>query len=361
MNNTFHDKLFAEIFEQKADSFVFSPYSINYIMTMVYQGMDEQTKKEFENVYILPNINYKLINDFITFDQLINHEDLKTANAQFVDESYTSTIKKDFLLAMDKAKFSFNMCDFKHKSQVEREKINTWISKQTNNLIPNMLSKDSIDSNTRIVLVNTLYLKMNWYYPFKSSIGYDFKKLDNSIINVNMMNMKASVKLNYYEDEIMQMVLLPYMSKSSISGNFSMGIFLCKQQFDIITNITHFVNKANNENVNVKIPKFETEFDIELNNIYKKLGMNTLFDEDTCNLNRMTNANDLYVSKIIHKAKIIVDEKGTEACAVTAIEMLRKSKMREKPSKSFIADQAFQYFIMHDQTKTILFSGVFNG
>jgi serpin B len=358
MNNTFHDKLFAEIFEQKADSFVFSPYSINFIMTIVYQGMDKQTKKEFENVYNL-STNNNLINDFIEFDHLINHADLKSLNAQFVDTLYASSIKKEFKNTLKHANFSPYASDFANNHEKERKKINTWVSKKTNNLITNMLPQNSIDSDTRIVLVNALYLKMNWIHPFKTSNNHKFKKLDNSTINVNMMNMADPVNLKFYLGKIMKMVLLPYKSKSSPSNTFSMGIIL-QQSSKPIGNIMHFVNEATTQLVDVKIPKFETEFDIELNDIYKKFGMNTLFDEDKCNLNRMTHTNDLYVSQIVHKAKIIVDETGTEAAAVTALVMKNEMYMMTS-AKSFIADQAFQYFIMHDQTKTILFSGIFNG
>jgi serpin B len=361
VNNNFHMKLFKELFQQEQDSFVFSPYSINFIMMMVYQGMDGQTKKEFEAVYGLPENNEMMIKGFLEFDNEIQHEQLRTANAQFIESSYEHSLKKEFTTVLKDAKFALNLCNFITDANVERTKINSWVSDKTNNLIPEILSEGSLSSDTRMVLVNTLYLKMEWIYSFSNSHNSDFVRMDNSTKKVELMKMNAPHNFPYYEDECHQIVLLPYESKSFVAGDFSMGIILQKNKgkIDPVFDFDSIIRNTQPELVDVRIPKFTTEFDIELSKMYKKFGLISAFDETNANFGKMTKTNDLYIDKICHKAKIIVDEQGTEAAAATAVMTLFGCSLPKK-SKYFTADHAFQYFIMQNQSKTILFSGVFN-
>tara|TARA_Y100000310_G_scaffold327463_1_gene393895 strand:+ start:240 stop:1367 length:1128 start_codon:yes stop_codon:yes gene_type:complete len=362
MNNSFHTRLFKELFDQERDSFVFSPYSINFIMMMAYQGMDGQTKKEFEEVYGLPRDNQRLVEELMAFDRRIQHDQLKSANAQFVERSYQSFIKEEF---MRRTYLTFDFCDFRNYSEAERERINEWVALNTKKMITEICSKGTIRPLTCMVLVNAIYLKMKWTYAFSNSVRRDFTKMDNTMERVNMMKMWEEKDLAYYEDDVIQMVLLPYRSTLTDTGSFSMGFILPKEKgsFEPVLNVVNYVNQVKTESVDVKIPKFEIEYNVNLSELYKKLGLKTAFQEGKCNFGKMTEVNDLYITKIIHKTKIIVDEKGTEAAAATSIcifNMLDSSFDVQGP-KYFTADHTFQYFIMHDQTKTILFSGVFNG
>lgn len=367
LNNNFHEKMFNKLFDEKRDSMVYSPYSINFIMTMLYRGMDGETREEFERVYGLDRDSGNLIQNFVKFDRKIQHKHLMSANAIFVDGQYKENIRKDYLDRIsDAVRFTLKDCDFQGNHEQEREMINEWVSNNTNGLIKDLLSDNSLSEDTRSVLVNTLYLKMRWVNPFSRSVERDFTRLDGTTKKVDMMVMDDEEYMQYYENDSLQMLMMPYRTESQSAGQFSMGIILPRegQEFNLTStsDVEDMVGKSqfHRELVNVQVPKFTTEFSVELVDMYKEFGMKTLFDDFKCNLRRLTSENDLVVNKIIHKAKIIVDEMGTEAAAATAVEMCLGAAASIKGPKDFIANRTFQYFIIHNQTKTILFSGVYN-
>jgi|SaaInlV_150m_DNA_4_1039716.scaffolds.fasta_scaffold04088_4 serpin B len=359
VNNEFHDKLFASMFKTNKDTFVFSPYSINFIMTMIYRGMDGVSKSEFEKVYNLPTNNDQLINDYISFDQRINHSQLKSANAQFVDKSYYKYIKPSFIASFNKAKYSFFMSDFVNSASKEKQIINTWVDGKTNHLIPELLSDDILNEDTKMVIVNTLYLKMKWQYPFEKYSSRPFKMIDGVTVLLPTMKHEKAINLKYFSNNNIEMVSLPYRQKSN--DHYSMTILCCNKQFKPVANITNLFGRMTTQSVIVTMPKFTSEFETGLNNIYNNLGLSSIFREGLCDLSKMTSENDLFVSAIIHKAKIIVDEDGTEAAAATAVAMMNQAMVQPKAFINFVVDRAFQYSISHDESKTILFSGVYNG
>jgi len=250
------------------------------------------------------------------------------------------------------------MSDFVNSASKEKQIINTWVDGKTNHLIPELLSDGTLDEDTKMVIVNTLYLKMKWQYPFKTASDHTFTQLNNNATTVKMMPFKDGIRLKYYENEHFQMVSLPYKKKTN--DNYSMTIIRCKNEFTTVPNVQDFQEMMELQLVKVKMPKFTTDFSVELSDAYKKLGLTSIFN-DTCDLSKMTTANNLKVNKIIHKAKIIVDEDGTEAASATAVTMVMKGMMKIKPTINFTADRAFQYSISHDESKTILFNGVYNG
>jgi len=365
VNNNFNDKLFRELFNQKRDTMVYSPYSINFIMTMVYQGMDGETRREFERVYGLKEDgdHSRVFDGFLSFDKSIQSDQLKSGNAQFLDQTYQTQITEEFMNRLAKADYSVELCDFVNNSSGETTRINEWISERTNGLIPNLLGDGDLNCETRLALVNTLYLKMRWMFPFYDSWDRDFTKMNGETTQLKMMYMEDSERMEYYEDNDRQVLLLPYKFENFYQ-QYSMGIILPKTtgEFELVDNVEDYVEDAKRTLVTVSIPKFESEYKVELSQVFSDFGLRTAFEKGNCDLSKLTKANDLYIDKIIHMAKIIVDEDGTEAAAATAVLCCNECYMPESVQpKVFRADHTFQYFIMHNKTRTILFSGVFNG
>ena len=365
VNNRFNDKLFRELFNQKKDTMVYSPYSINFIMTMVYQGMNGETRREFERVYGLEEDgdHSGVFDGFLAFDKSIQSDELKSGNAQFLDQTCQTQITEEFMNNLAKADYSIELCDFVNNSSGETTRINEWISERTNGLIPNLLNDGDLTSDTRMALVNTLYLKMRWMYPFCDSCDREFTKMNSETTQLKMMYMEDNESMQYYEDNDRQMVLLPYKF-NNFYQQYSMGIILPKTagEFELVENVEQYVAEAKRTLVSVSIPKFESEHRVELSSVFSDFGLQSAFERGNCDLSRLTKANDLYVDKIIHMAKIIVDEDGTEAAAATAVLCCNECYMPDfEEPKIFRANHTFQYFIMHNETRTILFSGVFNG
>lgn len=351
------------------DSVVFSPYSINHIMMMVYKGTAGKTSEEFEKVYgINSQTSDKLINDMIDYNKSIQYSDLQSANAEFVDKEYSAEILPEFASFFEKAEFEIKLCDFKDDLNVEKNKINQWVKNKTHDMIPSVI--DHLDHNTKIVLVNVLYFKMDWFYEFDSSVySYNFLKSDGSICNVDMMGERNCNETDYYEDNDVQIISLPYCKHGLadvLANGYSMYVILPKNDHNKkLYNIELYFGKLAGQYVEVRLPKFETEFDINLNDKFLNMGLSTLFNPNECDfgnmVNKNNNYNNLYVSKIIHKAKISCDTKGTEAVAVTCAQADEEDCIDFFDIKSFTADHTFQYHIVHDITNTILFSGVYNG
>lgn len=376
-DNMSHRLLLDLVEKNKGKSIIFSPYSINYIMMMAYRGMDGKTKEEFENIYELDSSNsYDVVDNFIELDKTLQHDDLQSTNAKFVEQTYSNQFLSEFNDFLDKSKFEVHMCNFAENPMNEVKKINDWVSDKTHKLIPFVL--EELNNDTKLVLVNTLYLKMDWLYKFDRSYERDFTKYDGSIEKVQMMYGRKIVDTKYFEDDDVQVVSLPYcklnpnfdpnnyntyVPSDYHSNGYSMHVVLPKNKGDnTLYDINSYIGRMELEETNVIMPEFETEFLIILNETFKNMGLKSLFNKGECDLgNMIQNSKDLFVSQIIHKAKIICNTKGTEAAAATAMVMERFcATIETKKPKEFIADHAFQYFIVHDESNTVLFSGVYN-
>ena len=370
VNNKVGHKLFENIFNNNTESsFAFSPYSINYVMYMAYQGFDGITKKEFEGVYGLDESeNNKLFTDFVEFDKSIQHEELKSANAQFLEKTYRSSIIPSFIEKLKKSKFTFVISNFKENYDNERQIINTWVKNNTNGLIKDLLQEGTINPQTRVVLVNTLYLKMKWYIPFDFYGGDIFTRANNAVEKMVQREYMYldNTSVRYFENEQFQTISIPYKSHLDAfkKNGYSFVIILPKNddEFNKLYKYEDVANKFAIYTAYVKLPKFTTEFDLDLTSTYEELGLLTAFNEGECDFGNLTSKNDLFISAIIHKAKIIVDEEGTEAAATTAILCDEEFCMEfSEPDKKFIANHTFQYHIVHDDSNTVLFSGIYNG
>ena len=237
-----------------------------------------------------------------------------------------------------------------------KPKINKWVSEKTNNLIPELLTDDpGNDLNT--ILINILYLKSAWSTAFYEHLTKesDFTTYDNKKVKKEFMNQEGSFK--YYEDDNLQVVILPL--DGDINVAFAIGD---------ITNLSKALTDAKFETVNVTIPKFEIETTLQgdvICDYMKKNGAELAFNKDgKANFSPMIEDYALYIADIIQKTKIKVDEEGLEAAAVTAIMMDGiESIDPEKPQpKIFRADKPFSFYIYGDGElpKELLFYGEIN-
>ncbi len=365
-----NSKLMSYIFKAN-ESIAFSPYSIHYVMYMVYQGMDGKTKAEFEKAHGLKQLGFeddKILKELLLFDSYIQSTELKSANAQFVDSTYTKYIKPEFKEKIRHGGFRFKPANFRGNADGERFNINQWVSSNTNGLINEMIPQDALSEDTRMVLVNTIYLKMKWIHPFDRAYSTDFTRMSGQVRKADLMSVKDdNVYYPYYKDANVQVISLPYIANSADTYSFRMILPVNKTQF-VLRNITDYSNKLNKTEVKVTIPKFTTEFETSLTKVYNKMGLVEAFDKENADFSRLTSMNNkesdhnLYISDILHKCKVIVDEDGTEAAAATAV--IFNDYLCAGPSRQverFVADHVFQYFIVHDKSDTILFSGIYNG
>ena len=224
--------------------------------------------------------------------------------------------------------------------------VNSWINDNTNGLIPS-ISNDL--SYADLILVNTLYLRTSWVNDFfePATQEGDFKTLSGETVKKNFMSQQD--KFRYYEDENGKFVVLP------MNGGIN-AIFILGEVDDVVGKITN----ASTEEVAIKLPKFESETTLSENQLIdfcKARGAGQAFTLGA-DFSLMSDDIQLFISDIIQKTKIKVDEKGIEAAAATAVIMTEGCALEEPEVKEFIADQPFKYMILTDgETPELLFYG----
>ncbi|XP_061096083.1 leukocyte elastase inhibitor-like isoform X2 [Conger conger] len=370
-NTNFSLDLFKKISESnKSDNIFYSPLSISSALAMVYMGARGNTATQM-SVSLRSQTDDDIHAEFSKLMSELNKEGapyaLSLANRLYGEQSYEFVEK----FIMDTKKFyqaELETVDFKSKAEDERVKINSWVEKQTQEKIKNLLAKGTVDHMTILVLVNAIYFKGNWDKKFKEADTKEvlFKLSKNESKPVQMMHQKAKFDLAFIPEVNCQILEMPYIGKE-----LSMLIILPREIEDDSTGLERLERELTYEKliqwtqpenmdtpeVNVALPKFKMEESYDLKDILVSMGMKDAFDVAKSDFSGMSPNNGLVVSKVVHKAFVEVNEEGTEAAAATAVMMMYRCA--RPPPIMFTADHPFLFFIRHNPTQSILFYGRF--
>jgi len=282
---------------------------------------------------------------------------LSVANALWGQKDYG--FLEDFLeLIQANYDGGLNEVDFIKAAETARQTINAWVEKKTKNKIKNLISKGVLDSMTRLVLTNAIYFKGNWARQFKEDRTQDapFTLADGQKIDVAMMNQKAD--FGYMETDTFQALELPYVDEE-----LSMVILLPKE-FDALDefektltpeNLPRWLAKIHNREVVVSVPKFKMTSKFGLASVLKSMGMEDAFSSNA-DFSGINGKRDLFISAVIHKAYVEVNEEGTEAAAATGV-VMRFTSVGPAPIPVFRADHPFLFLIRDNHSGSILFIG----
>jgi len=247
--------------------------------------------------------------------------------------------------------------DFVGATEKSRQAINLWVEDQTNKKIKDLIPQGVLTALTRLVLTNAIYFKGDWASQFKESATKDasFKLGGGKTVQAPLMYQKG--KFGYKEDRDVQVLSMPYKG-----DDLSMVVVLPKKVdglADVTANLTAakidaWTTRLYKRDVYVHLPKFKVESQFGLNDVLAKMGMPDAFDSSKANLSGMNGARNLYISAVIHKAYVDVNEEGTEAAAATAVVVALRSAPRRT---TFRADHPFLFLIRHNKTGAILFMG----
>ncbi|KAL4000757.1 serpin B [Sarotherodon galilaeus] len=231
--------------------------------------------------------------------------------------------------------------------------------------IKDLLSQDAVDSLTKLVLVNAIYFKGSWNTQFKEEMTADaqFRLNKNDTKLVKMMHQKSKFPFATIPEANCKILEMPYKG-----NDLSMLIFLPNDIEDDTTGLEKLEKELTYQNfadwtcpdmmspneVDVKLPRFKMEEKYDLEKILTKMGMEDAFDIYKSDFSGMSPANELILSKVVHKAFVDVNEEGTEAAAATGVAMEVRSITIPV---EFVADHPFIFFIRHKPTKSILFVG----
>ncbi len=361
-SNEFAWKFFKEVSKGEQQDVFVSPLSVTYALGMLANGAVGDTQKEIlEGLEFrsgkVDDINSLCHQLMIESPKLDKSTQLSMANAVVVNKkiqlqpTFQNVVKKQYDALVASKDFG---------SPATLSFINQWASDHTQGMVPKILERINPDGVS--YLLNALYFKGIWYRQFdkKHTKKEAFTKADGTKSQVQMMHQKEQFLIG--ENEMYQTVVLPYGN-----GSYEMIVVLPregKKLSDVLVAMNGKQWKDNLKNtysseVDLKLPRFTSVYNRELNDVLKLLGMNAMFDPSKANLTKMS-AVSSFVSMVLQKAKIEVDEEGSKAAAVTVVETLTTAAPPSRPIM-FHANRPFMYAIVEHSTGTIFFMGTYQG
>ena len=350
------------------DSYVFSPVSLTYLLGMLIQGAGGQTRDELCEALGFSGLGAEGVNEFcrnlivLSSSAAKSGEDLSLSNIVVVDKG--TTVLEGFRKAVknyyDAPTVSL---DFTQSDYVIGY-VNAWANEKTNGRIKQVLS--DLPPGTRSLIMNALFFSAAWTSGFNESAtkSASFTGADGKVRDEMMMHKKdAFVPVLYAEDQECSAVCLPY-GKDEVDGNYEMYIMLPAKGVDIRKTAGRTADEWNalfakmeKRTVDLVVPKFNIDFRENLTSILESIGIKAAFDSQNADFSNMAQEL-LYVERIIQLANITVDEKGTEAAAVsTAIMDIASGEVPE--FIPFHADRPFLFAIREKTTGAILFLGCY--
>jgi serpin B len=363
-NNTFAFGLLRSVADAKESSehvFV-SPLSAALAFGMLSNGAAGDTFDEIRRTFGFADIsnedinNYylKIITELKAVDRAVA---LESANSIWINQRFTAL---DAFVKVNEEKYDAEVRNEDFSNPATLDLINAWCAEKTHGKIDRILNELSDDAV--MCLLNALYFKGMWSEPFEKALTTDntpFYNQDGSRTPVSMMH--RELKAMYTGGEDFEMLELPYGN-----GAFSMMLLL-PGEGSTVTSIAENLDATVWEDrmarmrkceVELSFPRMSLEYEIELNEALKAMGMPSMFDEMKADFSRINPNAKFVVSKVIQKTTLDINEEGTEAAAVTAIVMIEMSAPGPPEHVSMTFDRPFLLFIKENSTGVIMFAGL---
>ncbi len=276
---------------------------------------------------------------------------LRIANAPFAQRGYPW--EAAYLAALaERFGVGVRLVDYVAATEAARRLINGWVNERTEDRIPELLEPGVLSTDTRLVLVNAIYLKAAWLAPFRedATAPAPFVMADGTTVDVPTMHLSADVA--YGEGPGWRAVELPY-----VGAGLAMTVIVPDDlvEFEAALDGEAFaalVDGLEEHQVGLALPEFGLETKVDLATVLGAMGMPDAFDVRLADFSGMTAADRLFIKAVIHQANIDVDEAGSEAAAATAVVIDRVSAGIE-----FRVDRPFLFALRDVPTGAILFLG----
>ena len=325
-NTDFAIDLYGKLKDRDGNLF-FSPFGISTAFAMTFAGAEGNTATQIAQV-----LHFGMDRDGLSgaFSDLATSlsatteksgYELDIANALWVQSGYK--LHKD-LLDITKRFYNsgFKEVDFKLNTELTRQTINKWVEEKTNSKITDLIGEGMLTRLTRLVLTNAVYFKGKWASQFetKDTMNKPFKLSSGEEIKVPMMSRSREFK--YFGNDKLQILEMPY-----IGNKLSMVVFLPKKPDGLkemeglitATSIKEWMSGLSMQDVHVDFPKFKMTSEFLLGNTLELMGIVDAFSGRNADFSGITSDKaGLYISEVIHKAYVDVNEEGAEAAAATA-------------------------------------------
>ncbi|MBN1782899.1 serpin family protein [bacterium] len=353
-DNTFGFKLLNQLNTETGDSNLFiSPFSVSMALGMTLNGAAGETERAMRETLELTGLSQEEINEtYQTLMELLPYQDAKVlfeiANSIWVKQGYPVL---PFFLEVNQTYFDAETREMDFTRPEALDIINGWISDKTHGKIENAL--DRIPPSIVMYLINAIYFKAAWTYEFDPEDTYT-TPFHTPYGDRDCRMMQQEGKFLYFATDDFQAIDLPYGN-----GKFSMTVFLPApgtSADDLIAQMTDanwqlWKTRFDSASLVLGLPKFKVEYGTLLNDALTALGMGIAFSS-SANFSGINPDGDLLISRVIHKTFVEVNEEGTEAAAVTIVEMIESSI-----GQFMIMNRPFVFVIHDHNTGAILFMG----
>ena len=349
---------------QAEGNLVLSPYSISSALAMVCAGARGETARQMEQVLHFTRCKTNLHELFSRLDAVLRATqtsgiELNIANSLWPQAKYEF---RDGFLSQLKTHYraSLTPLDYARDPEQARATINAWVDEQTRHKITDIIGPGVLDELTRMVLVNAIYFKGVWAVPFPESSTQPDKFYSDAGKAITVPFMNRQGHFGYFENDELQTLVIPYRE-----NRLQMVILLPRKRDDIAAlesrmnpaSLAAWTSKTRNEEVRVAMPKFKMSGGFKLTEALQALGLKDAFAAARADFSGMDGRlHWLYLSAVLHRAFIEVNEKGTEAAAATSVVITTTSVSPRQP-REFRADHPFLFLIRESTTGTILFMG----
>ena len=355
-NNAF--PLFSEVdaITDANENFTISPLSLSEALAIASNGANGDTRKQIAEIIGVNGMSKETVNEtFNSLNDYLANADSKTtfsiANSVWIDEDFE--VKPEFL--NDKKLIGETFYQNLSSTKTMND-FNNWCDTKTNGCIKKVLS-EPLSGDCMMVIANALYFKGMWKYQFDkdNTTEKDFNNSDGTKSKVKMMSQKC--KFLAYSGENMDMVELPYGNE-----NFCMDVILphegknldeCMKDFTLNTFLYEYVKDSKQTDVVVQMPRMKLECTKSLVKPLKAMGMTDAFLDGKADFTGISDSR-IFISDVKQSTYVNVDEEGTEAAAVTTVELTQKANDNVPV---FRMDRPFTYIIRERTTGTILFMG----
>jgi serpin B len=362
-STSFSIDLYHQLDSQVGNLF-FSPLSIRTALAMTSSGAKGKTLEEMQTVLRTTGAGSQPTPGALMRELQSEPKDqngrllLRVANAIWVqkryplDPAFVKTVREQYDAQAQPV-------DFANEPAVLKE-INGWVEEKTNKKIVDLIPSGLLQPDTRLVLTNAVYFLARWLNEFnpKQTTDQPFHVTSDKTTTVPMMRQTShfdyaqtpdfeAIRLMYEGFDASMLILLPKSADGIAALEKSLSADGLKETLDGLEN----------KRVDLSLPKFRIEQASSLAPKLQAMGMKLAFDPDHADFGGICSVEPLFISDVLHKAFVKVDEEGTEAAAATAVVMRAGSAMREEQPIRVVVDHPFHFIIRHEKTGEILFMG----
>jgi serpin B len=364
-NNEFGLDLYARLPGGQGNTF-FSPFSVSSALAMTLAGARGATAEEMAKVLRFSLPPGRVHPAFAAVIREINGADRKraaelyTANALWSQKGYT--FAADFRrIGKDSYAAALEEVDFQGAPETARRTINAWVERQTQDRIKELLREGTLGRDTVLVVTNAIYFKGTWAAPFVEGMTQpgDFELGGRGTVR-NVPLMRQRERLRYLDGGTFQVLELPYdaneMSMLVVLPRRTDGLQDVEQALTA-ARVADWLSRLTPHDVDVTLPRFKVTATLDLKGPLVDLGMSRAFSRGGADFSGMVKAPPVFVSAVIHKAYVDVNEKGTEAAAATGGTVMATSARPPSNRVVFRADHPFFFLIRDSRTGSVLFAG----